>query len=189
VLGGGAPAGVVDERPATSVDVFATVLAAAGVPRAGPSDAGLGATGLRFEGQDLLAPPVPRGELVHEYYFPNQALSAIDPAELHGAEKRVAPYLRRLRALRSNDGWKLIWGSNGRHELYDLGVDRDERANRAAEEPARVAELTRRLEARLAEQSGQPFRFSDEPQPQQGAGFEGLDEETRKNLESLGYVK
>jgi hypothetical protein len=49
--------------------------------------------------------------------------------------------------------------------------------------------MTRRLEARLAEQAGRPFRFADEPAPLESAGFEGLDEETRKNLESLGYVK
>ncbi len=179
VLGGGAPAGVADPRPATSVDVFATALAAAGVEFAA----------FRSEGQDLLAPAVPRGELTHEYYFPNQALSAIDPADLEGAHGRLAPHLRRLRALRGADGWKLIWSSDGRNELYDLAADPDERANRAASEPARVAEMTRRLEARLAEQAGRPFRFAEEPAPARSAGFEGLDEETRKNLESLGYVK
>ncbi len=179
VLGGGAPRGVTDARFATSVDVFATVLAAAGVD----------AARFRSEGQDLLAPAKPRGELTHEYYFPNQALSAIEPADLASAHGRMAPYLRRLRALRGADGWKLIWSSNGRHELYDLGADPNERTNLAGSEPQRVAEMAQRLEARLAEQRGQPFRFADEPAPEQSVGFEGLDEETRNNLESLGYVK
>jgi arylsulfatase A-like enzyme len=179
VLGGGAPQGVVDARPATSVDVFATALAAARCDGAR----------FRSEGRDLLAPAAPRGELTHEYYFPNQALSAIEPEELARAHGRMAPHLRRLRALRGADGWKLIWSSAGRPELYDLRSDPDERANRAAEEPGRVAEMTQRLEARLAEQAGRAFRFADEPAPARGAGFEGLDEETRRNLESLGYVK
>jgi len=56
-------------------------------------------------------------------------------------------------------------------------------------EPVRVAEMVRRLELRLAEQKRGEFRFADEPAPQRGAGFESLDEETRKNLETLGYVK
>jgi arylsulfatase A-like enzyme len=179
VLGGGTPGGVVDPRLATSVDVFATTLAAAGVEWAR----------FRTEGRDLLAPAAPRAELTHEYYFPNQALSAIAPEDLARAHGRLAPFLRRLRALRGEDGWKLIWGSNGRHELYDLAADPDERVDRAAGEPERVAQMTRRLEARLAEQAGRPFRFADEPAPLESAGFEGLDEETRKNLESLGYVK
>ena len=179
LLGGGAPAGSVDTRAATSVDVFATVLAAAGVD----------ATRFRSEGQNLLAPAAPRGELVHEYFFPSQALSAIAPDDLAQAHGRLAKHLRRLRALRRADGWKLIWSSNGRHELYDLAADPHERSDRAAAEPARVAELTRRLEARLAEQAGRPFDFASEPAPERGAGFEGLDEETREQLESLGYVK
>jgi len=179
LLGSDVPMGVADARPTTSVDVFATVLAAAGID----------ATRYRSEGQNLLVPAKPRGELTHEYYFPNQALSAIDPADLATAHGRLARHLRRLRALRAADGWKLIWSSDGRHELYDLAVDPDEHVNRAPSEPARVAEMTRRLEARLAEQAGKPFRFADEAAPEHSAGFEGLDEETRRNLESLGYVK
>ena len=165
-------------RSATSVDVFTTVLRAAGVD---PS---------RFhsEGQDLLAAPAPRGELTHEYYFPNQALSAIAPEDLARAGGRLKRHLRRLRALRSHDGWKLIWSSDGRHELYQISVDPQEREDLAAREPARVVEMVQRLERRLAEQDGS-FRFADEAAPVATGGFESLDAETRKNLESLGYVK
>jgi hypothetical protein len=154
------------------------VLRAAGVDQPRP----------RSEGQDLLAPAAPRGELTHEYYFPNQALSAIEPAELAGAQGRLKRYLRRLRALRSHDGWKLIWSSDGKHELYRVAVDPAEHEDLAAREPARVAEMVQRLEQRLAEQSGS-FRFADEAAPVASGGFESLDDETRKNLESLGYVK
>jgi len=179
LLGAGAARGAVDTRVATSVDVFATALAAAGIAheRAGA------------EGQNLLAAPAPRGELTHEYYFPNQVLSVIKPADLVAAHGRLARHLRRLRALRGADGWKLIWASNGAHELYDLRSDPNETTNLAGREPARVAEMTQRLEQRLSEQRGSAFRFADEAAPIQSAGFEGIDEETRRNLETLGYVK
>ena len=49
-------------------------------------------------------------------------------------------------------------------------------------------EWSQRLEQRLAEQSGN-FRFADEAAPVASGGFQSLDDETRKNLESLGYVK
>jgi arylsulfatase A-like enzyme len=179
VLGGGAPHGVTDARPATSVDVFATVLAAAGID----------ARPYRSEGRDLLAPQAARGELTHEYYFPSQALSAIAPEDLAAAHGRLAPHLRRLRALRAADGWKLIWSASRRPELYDLRSDPDERDDRAASEPARVVEMAHRLEARLTEQAGRPFRFADEPAPAADGGFEGLDAETHGNLKRLGYAR
>jgi arylsulfatase len=63
------------------------------------------------------------------------------------------------RALRVGD-WKLVAaGAQGPWELYDLSVDRGESRNRAAEEPARVAEMNalwQRLEAQFREQAGLP---------------------------------
>ena len=45
-----------------------------------------------------------------------------------------------------------------------------------------------RLEARLAEQRGEPCRFADEAAPERSAGFVG-DEERRQTLERRGDVK
>jgi arylsulfatase A-like enzyme len=177
VLGAGVPAGGTDDRLATSVDVFATALHAAG----------LSAEPWGSEGRDLLSPAEARDELVAQYDYPSQVLSVIDAEALASARGRLRPYLRRLRAIRS-DGWKLIWGSDGRHELYHIAIDPGETRNLVAEEPARVAELTARLEVRLAELAGRPFRLADEPPPAGAEGFAGVDDATRRALESLGYV-
>jgi len=177
VLGAGVPAGGTDDRLATSVDVFATAMRAAGLaPDAWGS-----------EGRDLLAPAPPRTDLVAQYDYPSQALSVIDPDALAQARGHLRPYLRRLRSIRS-DGWKLIWGSDGRHELYHVDVDPGETQNLAAAEPERVAQLTARLETRLTELGGRPFRLADEPPPAGAEGFAGVDDATRRALESLGYV-
>ena len=40
----------------------------------------------------------------------------------------LRPYLRRIRSL-TRDGLKFIWGSDGKHELYDLDRDPDELTN------------------------------------------------------------
>ena len=55
-----------------------------------------------------------------------------------------APYLRKLRAGFSGR-YKLIWSSDGKHELYDLQSDPDETDNLAESEPKRVS----RMEAQL----------------------------------------
>ena len=81
-----------------------------------------------------------------------------------------------------------LWSSYRRHEIYYVAVDPDEREDLAAREPARARERVHRLEQRLAEQNGH-FRFADEATPVANGGFQSLDDETRKNLESLGYVK
>lgn len=51
---------------------------------------------------------------------------------------------RQLRSIRG-EGFKLIWTSDGRHELYDLEVDPAEQVNLAAERPVQLAELRRLL--------------------------------------------
>ncbi|MFM8284477.1 MAG: sulfatase, partial [Planctomycetaceae bacterium] len=57
-------------------------------------------------------------------------------------------------AVRKGD-WKLVVskGGGGTPELYDLASDVGERSDRAAEEPAKVAELQRLYDAWNAEQS------------------------------------
>ena len=55
-----------------------------------------------------------------------------------------APYLRKLRAGFAGR-YKLIWSSDGKHELYDLQSDPNETDNLAESEPKRVS----RMEAQL----------------------------------------
>jgi arylsulfatase A-like enzyme len=51
---------------------------------------------------------------------------------------------RQLKAIRG-DRYKLIWATDGRHELYDLQNDPFEQVNLAGEDPELLAELRRRL--------------------------------------------
>jgi arylsulfatase A-like enzyme len=78
-----------------------------------------------------------------------------------------------LRALRE-DGWKVVHGLT--HELYDLSSDPEEMRDLAATEAERSAELAVALEDLATDlEGGDPERLA-------------LDDETRRALESLGYV-
>jgi arylsulfatase A-like enzyme len=99
------PAGVV-ERPVQSVDLYPTVLEAAGLD---PEPGELCAVSLCARGDH-------RPVLVTEYLEPD--LSRF--ARFRGFDP--APFDRELRALR-HGGWKYIWSSDGREQLYDLAGD------------------------------------------------------------------
>ena len=62
---------------------------------------------------------------------------------------RLQPFLRSLRSLRV-DGMKLIEGSDGQLELYDLRNDPGETRNLAPSAAEQAATLARRLEAASA---------------------------------------
>ena len=99
------PAGVV-QRPVQSVDLHPTVLETAGLD---PGPGWSCAVSLRARSDH-------RPVLVTEYLEPDLTRFArfrrFDPA----------PFDRELRALR-HDGWKYIWSSDGREELYDVTGD------------------------------------------------------------------
>jgi hypothetical protein len=154
-------------------DLFATVLRAAGVePPASPMPA-----------HDLLAAEVPSTRpVLAEYYYPEQALGFLP----EGAEESEAmqPWLRRIRTLIAGDD-KLVWGSDGRHELYDLAVDPAERANRIESDPARAAELLDLLSAIVA-----PFdRPRGEDGPAARPSSDPLDPRIEEQLRALGYTR
>ncbi len=111
------PAGRTDERPVSSLDVFATALGVAGV--AMPADR-------RYDGVNLI--PYLTGEnngVPHERLFwRNSALLAV----------------------REGD-WKLVRGAGATDELYDLKSDVVETKNLAAAQPAIAARLAAALEA------------------------------------------
>lgn len=75
-------------------------------------------------------------------------------------------------------GWKLMWNSQGRSELYDLTNDPREQTNLFAKEPARVAALERTMNDFLASVS----------RSQDAAPAREVDAETRDALKSLGYI-
>jgi len=178
-----ARAGERREDPIALVDLFATILAAAGVAI---PESNVDARDL-FEGM-----PSPEAErpIVAEYYFPAQALGLFGPEALAAQRERLGPYLRRLRSIES-DGLRLIWSSDGVHELYDLTTDPAETRNIAGDPrfAARERELHARLEAFVADAGG-PRPFPDSAthaEPARGA-FGDLDPESVELLRELGYL-
>jgi arylsulfatase A-like enzyme len=74
---------------------------------------------------------------------------------------------------------KFLWNGKGRHRLYDLARDPGEARDLAPREPERVARLAA-LTARY---------FEALPRPGAAGPPRVLDDETRRALESLGYIK
>lgn len=168
-LPSGSDAGTVRADPVQLVDLFPTVLSAAGVER--PA----GAAGAH----DLFAGPAPEDRpLLAEYYYPDQILGFYPK----GAPENelLQPYLRRIKALRVGD-WKFLWGSDGVHELYDLSTDPGETTNLVEKEPERAAGLEGRLEEVLERFGGAAVESAVAP------GI--VDPEIEEQLRSLGYVR
>ncbi len=167
------------ESPVQLTDLFPTVLAVAGVDDAEyPS-----------HGRSLLG-DLPRDrEILCEYYYPQQAIKGYRRLD-DRRNLKLAPYLRRIRSLTAG-GMKLILGSDGRSELYDLQGDPHELAD-IIESPAH-AEIARALEERLTDfVDGHRRARGDtlgEPDSEPGEPDARLDEATRKALRSLGYLE
>lgn len=82
------------------------------------------------------------------------------------------------RTLRDGD-LKLLWRGDGKHELYDLATDPNERRNLAQDDPTSLRRLLEQLEnwTRDMEQRGVG-----------GTGAATYDDETLERLRGLGYV-
>ncbi len=147
-------------------DLFPTLLAAAGVstPKDGTvSSRSLHET-LETGGRDR----------VHaEYLTPQPSMEALE--ERTGVvPKHVREYDRGLRAVRSRE-WKLICGSDGSVELYD--VTAGETTNVADEHPDQVTELQTHLDEMFG-------GFEVNPQKE----VENINTATQERLEDLGYL-
>ncbi|MBW2268867.1 MAG: sulfatase [Deltaproteobacteria bacterium] len=163
---GGAGAGTRRSEPVQLTDVFATVAAAAGVSAPGV-------------GSDLLAAALPQDRpVVGEYYYPKQFIAYFPEEARKGAS--LAPYLRLIRSLRVGPH-KLIWGSDGRHELYDVVADPRETRNLVADEPEVAKALERRLNA-LLEEHGTALTELPPPRGE-------MDPDVERSLRELGYVR
>lgn len=112
--------------------------------------------------------------LVAEYDGPGPGLLGL----LHGLNpqldtQRLAPALRTLR----RGGWRLTTGSDGRRELHDVAGDPGQLRDLTSRWPRGAARLDSLLEATA------PWRgFAP-------AADTGMDEATRRQLRSLGYVR
>ncbi len=162
----GRQGGLARSDPVQPTDVFATLAAAIGTL---PTDGGAA-------GHDLLrdALPVDR-PLVAEYDYPMQALSVFPPAERENP--KLQPFRRRLRSVQQGRR-KLIWGSDGRHELYNLDTDPGETQNRSTEAPTDARQLETLLDSIVNLHEG----------AQPSAAVPTPDAATRERLRALGYV-
>jgi arylsulfatase A-like enzyme len=169
------------KTPVQLVDLFPTILETVGID---PSTRDL-------DGQVLPRSdaPDPDRTLVAEYYYPWQDLRFLDTL-FDGDVPGVESWRRRLRSLRRGD-MKLIWASDGRHELYDLAADPDESTN-LVDDPAHAAvrdALLARLDAFVADNGGEtPLPSWDPDHVDPHPDGERLDPETVQQLKELGYL-
>jgi arylsulfatase A-like enzyme len=129
--------------PVQTLDLFPTILGLAGVTP--PRDVALESTplpgaGLRGAGRpagapivgEVAGPPVEFLQTMREK-FPEADLARFD----------------RIQVSYSRDGWTLLWGSDGRHALFDDRADPGQTRDRAAEDRDRVRALTTEVEGWL----------------------------------------
>ncbi len=170
-----------ESRKGQLVDLFVTILAAAGLEEGTGGGSGV----------DLLASKAPRREaILSEYYYPSAAFKIFSPEEYAAASKRLAPFKRRLRAIELY-GYRYIWSSNGRHELYNILNDPAESTNLLADgNTSPMAdqlqrELDEAFEELLADGVTDPIALP----PAGVADAPELDAQTRDALRSLGYMR
>jgi len=116
-----------------------------------------------------------------EYYYPEQALRCFKKQDRENIH--IEKYKRRIRCIISNH-MKLIWGSDGNHELYDLMKDPEESENLFYKETHRMAgrEMMKTLENILNDLDQDQDDYLDTPLNQP------IDEQTLDALRSLGYI-
>lgn len=171
VISGGAFDGEGDRSALTSlVDLAPTLLDAAGVEAPDARS--------RFQGRSFHpdADADPREFVVSEYHGP---VPSIDALERHvGAlPESVTALDRSLRAIRTAE-YKLVRGSDGTTELYDLECDPGETTDVAASNPRVVRSLERRLDDWLSS-----FDHADPD------GSVAVGGQRKARLEQLGYLQ
>ncbi|MGA1870652.1 MAG: sulfatase [bacterium] len=135
-----------------------------------------------FQGHDLFKERGGEEEIVFcEYYYPEQALRCFK--EEDRKNKNIRKFKRQLRSI-IHDNKKLIWSSDGYHELYDLAKDTHEENNLffQKEYQAMRQEMMRRLECAVRHYGGHSAVSSS------SSPYIIIDRKTKARLRSLGYV-
>lgn len=137
-----------DKSPVMNLDLFPTILQLAGIDP--PKEDAPHAV-------SLLSPTASRSRVAEYPVFHRNSIIYV------GAEYPDFPRKKWMRSLRSIvDGeFKLIWGSDGRHELYHLSDDPKETHNLIDDKP----QVARRLIERLEQVAGPPMQVREKGQP------------------------
>jgi len=154
-----------DDSPVMSLDLFATLLELAGVP------APAGGTWA----VPLQRPQSGRTRLAEDRGTFEFGITTVRAAHPDFDDKRW----RRSLASFVKGPTKFIWGEDGRHELYELASDPQERRNLASSQADRAADLARQMETvrAMLRLRCDPSGKLPEPTPAE-----------RKVLETVGYM-
>jgi len=155
-----------DARPVMNFDVFPTVLDLAAVEP--PAD-------LVTRSRTLLDPAAERVRMAE---YPAVFKKALPEVSEKNPTWDPAPFARRLRALHE-DAYKLIWGEDGRHELYDVVSDPLEERDLVGRRPELAKHMLESLDSYLA---GLPVEVRERSVPPE------LPPQQREMLKGLGYL-
>jgi arylsulfatase A-like enzyme len=155
-----------DARPVMNFDIFPTVLDLAAVEP--PAD-------LVTRSRTLLDPAAKRVRMAE---YPAVFKKAIPEVSEKNPTWDPAPFARRLRALHE-DAYKLIWGEDGRHELYDVVSDPLEEKDLFGQRPELDKRMLESLDSYMAGLSVAVRERSVPPE---------LPAHQREMLRGLGYV-
>lgn len=117
-----------------------------------------------------------RERIIAEYMAPQPSMEALRK-RVGTLTDTVRQYDRSLRTIRT-DEYKLIRGSDGSKELYELTDDPDESVNIADERPEQVTILGEELDRWI-----DSFKHSDT------SGSVSMSDQTKSRLEDLGYIQ
>jgi arylsulfatase A-like enzyme len=164
------PADTRDEQFVQILDIFPTLLGIVGVD----------SERIRFQGLDITKSD-PRAEraVICEYDYPQQVLSNYSKEERESED--LAKFKRRIKSIIFH-GHKFIWADDGKYELYDLGRDPGETVNLidAAESLEIKTDLQNKMDIFIKNYQTAGLRKESSKK---------IDEETKKALRSLGYVR
>ncbi|MEM7310108.1 MAG: sulfatase [Planctomycetota bacterium] len=150
------------DAPVTNMDLFPTLLALAGIEA--PAEQGASAVDLRDVPSDRVRIAEYPGDFPIYAQFKDQLPPDFEPER----------WLRRLRAVQVGAD-KLIWSSDGEHELYALDEDADESRDLAPRDAGALERMLQRLDE--ARRSLVPY----------APGGDGPSEEFIRQLEGIGY--
>lgn len=135
----------------------------------------LGQKGIEAEGYSLL--PEGLKAKPRRFTVAEQSRPSLEVFKKRFPEFDPLPYDRALRAIRT-EGYKYIWASDGRDELYNIRADPEEKENLISTQPEKAQELRQMLEGWL--RGFPPYEAEEEAME--------LDEITRERLRGLGYI-